>query len=73
MSEMPASAPLWLDLPEDHPMGEGDTSGEVGSIAGVGQATGLVDAQGQGLCWYLWEGLPGLPWVSRHKGPTDIA
>lgn len=27
MSEMPASAPLWLDLPEDHPMGEGDTRG----------------------------------------------
>lgn len=27
MSKMPASAPVWLDLPEDHPMGEGDTRG----------------------------------------------
>lgn len=46
MSEMPQ--PLCgLISPEDHPMGEGDTRGG-GFTAGVGQATGLVDAQGAG-------------------------
>lgn len=73
MSEMPASAPMWLDLPEERPNGRGRHSGEAGSQLVWAKQLAWWMPRGQGLCWYLWEGLPGPLWVTRTiRGPLTL-
>lgn len=60
MSKMPASAPVWLDLPEDHPV-VGRHSGEAGSQLVWAKQLAWWMPRGWGLCWYLWEGLQAFP------------